>query len=156
PSSTRSSGHVTSSVASPWGIEMSREKSTPTFLIAGAGGQTGATGNHAVRQLLARKFPVRAFVFRDDRRSEQLAEAGADVAVGDLRDIAVVRRAMRGVRRAYFVYPIAEGLLEAATVFAAAAKEAGVEAIVEMSQISARADHASPAARQHWLAEHIF
>ena len=41
------------------------------------------------------------------------------------------------------------------TVFAVAAKEAGLEAIVNMSQISARADHPSPASRQHWLAERI-
>jgi hypothetical protein len=32
----------------------------------------------------------------------------------------------------------------------------GVEAIVNMSQISARPDHLSPAARQHWLAERVF
>jgi uncharacterized protein YbjT (DUF2867 family) len=128
---------------------------TPTFLIAGAGGRTGATGNHAARRLLASNFPVRAFVFRADQRSAQLAELGAEVVVGDLRDIDAVRRAMRGVSRAYFVYPIAEGLLEATTVFAAAAKEARLEAIVNMSQISARADHPSPAARQHWLGERI-
>ena len=125
------------------------------FLITGAGGRIGATGNHAVRQLLARQLPVRAFVFHADQRSEQLAELGAEVVVGDLRDIESVRRAMLGVTRAYFVYPIAEGLLEATGVFAVAAKEAKLEAIVNMSQISARADHLSPAARQHWLAEHI-
>lgn len=131
------------------------KKTASRFLITGAGGRTGATGNWAVRQLLARKLPVRAFVFRADQRSEQLAELGADVIVGDLRDIEAVRRAMRGVTRAYFVYPIVEGLLEATTVFAAAAKEAGLDAIVNMSQISARADHPSPASRQHWLAERI-
>jgi NAD(P)H dehydrogenase (quinone) len=125
------------------------------FLIAGAGGRLGATGNHVVRQLLERKLPVRAFVFHADQRSEQLAALGAEVVVGDLRDIETVRRAMRGISRAYLVYPIAEGLLEATTVFAVAAKEAGLEAIVNMSQISARADHLSPAARQHWLAEHV-
>ena len=59
------------------------------------------------------------------------------------------------VARAYFTYPLAERLLEATTIFAAAAKEAGVEAIVNMSQITARDDHPSPAARQHWLAERV-
>src|SRR5258708_25585071 len=98
---------------------------TAKFLIAGAGGSLGATGNHAVRQLLARKLPVRAFVFRADRRSEQLAELGAEIVVGDLRDIEAMRRAMHGITRAYFVYPLAEGLLDAITVFAAAARDAG-------------------------------
>ena len=94
------------------------------FLIADAGGAHGATGNHVVRQLLAKKLPVRAFVFHADQRAERLAALGAEVVVGDLRDIEVVRRAMRGITRAYFVYPLAEGLLEATTVFAVAAKEA--------------------------------
>jgi uncharacterized protein YbjT (DUF2867 family) len=125
------------------------------YLIAGAGGRHGATGNHVARQLLARKLPVRAFVFHADERSEQLASLGAEVVVGDLRDIEVVRSAMRGITRAYFVYPIAEGLLEAITVFAAAAKEARVEHIVNMSQMTARADFPSEAARRYWLAERI-
>jgi NAD(P)H dehydrogenase (quinone) len=126
-----------------------------TFLIAGAGGSHGATGNYVVRQLLDRKLPVRAFVFHADQRSEKLEALGAEVVVGDLRDVEAVRRAMRGITRAYFVYPLAEGLLEAITVFAAAAKEAGVESIVNMSQITARADFPSQAARQYWLGERI-
>jgi uncharacterized protein YbjT (DUF2867 family) len=127
----------------------------PRFLVAGAGGSHGATGNHVVRQLLDRRLPVRAFVFRADERSEQLEALSAEITVGDLRDIHAVRRAMRGITRAYFVYPLAEGLLEAITVFAAAAKEAGVEFIVNMSQITARADFPSQAARQYWLGERI-
>jgi NAD(P)H dehydrogenase (quinone) len=126
------------------------------FLVVGAGGRTGATGNHVVRQLLARKLPVRALVFRADQRSEQLAALGAEVVVGDLHDLSAVRRAMRDVTRAYFVYPLAEGLLEAATLFCAAAKEAGVESIVFMSQLTARDDFPSLAARRYWLAERIF
>jgi NAD(P)H dehydrogenase (quinone) len=81
------------------------------FLIAGAGGRHGATGNLAVRQLLARKQPVRAFVFRADERSEHLAGLGAEIVVGDLHDITAVRGAMRSVARAYFTYPLAERLL---------------------------------------------
>ncbi len=131
------------------------QNTTPTFLIAGAGGRHGATGNYVVRQLLDRELRVRAFVFHADQRSEQLAALGAEIVVGDLRDITAVRGAMRGVARAYFTYPLAEGLLEATTVFAAAAKEAGAQAIVNMSQITAREDHPSPAARQHWLSERV-
>jgi uncharacterized protein YbjT (DUF2867 family) len=125
------------------------------FLVAGAGGQHGATGNHVVRQLLARKLPVRAFVFHADQRSERLVALGAEVVVGDLHDIEGMRRAMRGITRAYFVYPLEEGLLEAITTFAAAAKEAGVEYIVNMSQITARADFPSEVGRRYWLGERI-
>jgi len=62
---------------------------------------------------------------------------------------------MRGITRAYFVYPLAEGLLDAITIYAAAAKEAGVEFIVNMSQITARSDFPSVAARRYWLGERI-
>jgi NAD(P)H dehydrogenase (quinone) len=126
------------------------------FLIAGAGGNHGATGNHVVRQLLDRKLPVRAFVFRADQRSEQLKALGAEIVVGDIKDIDGVRRAMRGTTRAYFVYPMADGLLDAITVFAVAAKEAGVEFIVNMSNITSREDFPSQAARRYWLGERIF
>src|SRR5262249_48126194 len=60
------------------------------------------------------------------------------------------------VRRAYFVYPIRPGIIQATAYFAQAAKEAGVEVIVNMSQISARADARSHAARDHWVAERVF
>lgn len=126
------------------------------FLIAGAGGRHGATGNHVARQLLAKNLTVRAFVFHADQRSEALEALGAEVVVGDVKDIEAMRRAMREVTRAYFVYPMADGLLDAITVFAAAAKEAGVEYVVNMSQITAREDFPSQAARRYWLGERIF
>ena len=43
---------------------------------------------------------------------------------------------LSGVQRAYFVYPIRPGILQATAYFAQAAKEAGVDGIVNMSQIS--------------------
>jgi NAD(P)H dehydrogenase (quinone) len=125
------------------------------FLIVGAGGMVGSTGNHAARQLIAKGLPVRAFVHRDDERADQLRQLGAEIAVGDLRDFEVVRAALDGVQRAYFTYPIADGLLEATTIFAAAGRDAGLESMVNMSQITARPNHPSPASRQHWLAERL-
>lgn len=123
-----------------------------TILVTGATGKTGAS---VIGQLIDKGFPVRALVRRADERSERLAALGAAVIVGDLLDIASVRSAVDGVNRAYFVYPPAEGLLEATTCFAQAAKEAGLEAVVNMSQIIAREGHPSPLTRQHWLAERV-
>jgi uncharacterized protein YbjT (DUF2867 family) len=60
------------------------------------------------------------------------------------------------VQRAYFCYPISPGIVQASAQFAQAAKEARVEVIVNMSQISARDDAKSDAARQHWLSERVF
>lgn len=125
------------------------------FLSVGAGGSHGATGNHVARQLLARGLAVRAFVRQADERADQLKELGAEIVVGDIHDYKIVRAALDGVQRAYFTYPLAEGLLEATTIFASAGKQTGLQSMVNMSQITARADHASPAARQHWLAERV-
>jgi uncharacterized protein YbjT (DUF2867 family) len=64
---------------------------------------------------------------------------------------------MAGVRRAYFCYPPqGDRLVDATTIFAVAARDAGVETLVNMSQISARDDSESPLARHHWLSENIF
>ncbi|MFC5003237.1 NmrA family NAD(P)-binding protein [Dactylosporangium cerinum] len=122
------------------------------FLVTGA---TGKTGAYAVRQLRDRDAPVRALVHRADARSAELAAAGAEVMVADLLDPAAVSAATRDVTAAYFTYPIIPGLLEATTIFAQAAAEARVAAVVNMSQISARREAGSHAARQHWLAERV-
>ena len=111
------------------------------FLITGA---TGATGGAAAAQLLDKGERVRAFVHRKDARSEALRKRGAEVVVGDLLDFDAVREALNGVNRAYFVYPIRPGLVQATAQFAQSALEAGVEGIVNMSQISARGDAKEP------------
>jgi NAD(P)H dehydrogenase (quinone) len=126
------------------------------FLIVGAGGRVGATGYHATRQLIEKGLPVRAFVRRADERAAELETLGADVAVGNLRNFDDVSAALDGVQRAYFTFPVADGLVEATTIFAAAGQQAGLESVVNMSQITARPDHPSPASRQHWLAERVF
>ena len=76
------------------------------FLVTGA---TGAIGSAAATQLLDKGRRVRAFVHREDERSESLRRRGAEVVVGDLLDFDVVREALKGVNRAYFVYPIRPG-----------------------------------------------
>ena len=124
----------------------------PTILVTAATGKTGAA---VVEQLAARDLPVRALARRSDQRSERLAALGAEVIVGDLLDIDSLRAALDGVKRAYFVYPPAAGLLEATANLAVAGEEAGLEALVNMSQIIARAGHPSPLSRQHWLAERV-
>jgi uncharacterized protein YbjT (DUF2867 family) len=123
------------------------------FLITGA---TGATGGAAAALLLDKARQVRAFVHREDERSDALRKRGAEVVVGDLLDFDTVRRALQGVSRAYFVYPIRPGLIQATAQFAQSAIEAGVDAIVNMSQVSARSDAKSHSAREHWLAERVF
>lgn len=126
---------------------------TGKILITGA---TGSTGGYAIEQLLEKGHEVRALVHRIDDRSRRLEDKSAEVVAGDYLDLDAMRTAVKGVRRAYFVYPIRPGIIQASAYFAQAARDAGVEAIVNMSQISAREDARSHAARDHWVAERVF
>jgi NAD(P)H dehydrogenase (quinone) len=119
-------------------------------------GATGDTGRATVDELLARGHKVRALAHGQDDRSKRLQERGVEVVYGDLLDFGQVRAALSGVQRAYFVYPIRPGILQATAYFAQAAKEAGVDGIVNMSQKSAREDAKSHAATDHWLSERVF
>ena len=119
-------------------------------------GATGDTGRATVDELLARGHRVRALAHGQDERSKRLQERGVEVVYGDLLDFGQVKAALNGVRRAYFVYPIRPGILQATAYFAQAAKEAGLDGIVNMSQISAREHAKSHAATDHWLAERVF
>ncbi|WP_245329296.1 NmrA family NAD(P)-binding protein [Bradyrhizobium centrolobii] len=127
--------------------------SETSILVSGA---TGRTGGAAVDELLKMGQPVRAYVRADEKRAAALRRRGVDIAVGDFTDIDDIRRAMEGIRSAYFLHPIAPGIIGAAAYFAQAAKEAGVSAIVNMSQISARRESASHAAQDHWVSERVF
>lgn len=124
-----------------------------SILVSGA---TGRTGGAAIDELLQMGKRVRAYVRSDDERAAALRARGVDIAIGDFTDIDQIRAAMEGVSSAYFLHPIAPGILGAAAYFAQAAKEAGVGAIVNMSQISARRESTSHAAQDHWVSERVF
>jgi uncharacterized protein YbjT (DUF2867 family) len=125
-------------------------------LVCGAAGRVGRTGNFVARQLLERGIPVRAWVRKQDERSAQLADAGAEIVLGDMNSMADHRRALLGVRRAYFTGAVVEQLCDQTVMFAIAGLDEGLEAIVNMSQFTVKEDTPSPATRQHWLSEHVF
>jgi uncharacterized protein YbjT (DUF2867 family) len=122
------------------------------ILVTGA---TGATGGNALKILKSSGVDVRAFVHEEDERATQLRADGVEVVRGDLLDIETVRAALEGVSAAYYVYPLAPGNLVGTVNFAQAAKEAGVKAIVNLSQMTSRRDSLSHAAKDHWLAEQV-
>src|SRR5260370_37249133 len=100
-------------------------------LITGA---TSDTGGYAIEQLLQKGQEVRALVHRIDDRSQRLEDKGVEVVAGDYLDLDAMRAAVQGVRRAYFVYPIRPGIIQATAYFAQAAREAGLDAGVNLSQ----------------------
>jgi uncharacterized protein YbjT (DUF2867 family) len=124
-----------------------------TILVTTANGDTGRP---MVDFLLGKGFQVRAMVRKDDDRAQQLRDRGAEVVYGDLLSFRDVRAALTGVQRAYFNYPVGEGLVEAAVMFAQAAKEQNLELIVNMSQIQSRPQARSKATQNHWLSEQVF
>src|SRR6516165_2242451 len=97
---------------------------------------TGETGRYTVQRLVEKGHAIRALVHREDERSEALRSAGAEIVVGDLLEH--------------------DDAIRATAYFADAAKRAGLEAVVNLSQISARENSKSHAARDHWIAERVF
>src|SRR6516162_3193811 len=129
-----------------------------SILVTGAAGQLGAVGRTVTSLLLERGLPVRAMVHREDDRAAALRAAGAEVVVGDLLEPADVYRVVSGCGRVYFGMSVSPGYLEATVTMAAVAREIGVDALVNMSQmtVSQMSIHnttPSPQQRQHWLSE---
>ena len=126
---------------------------TDKFLVTGA---TSETGGYTVRRLLEKGYAVRAMVHKEDERAEALRRAGAEVVVGDLFEHDDAIRATADITAAYFCYPVRPGIIQTTAYFTDAARRAGLKAVINMSQISAREDSKSHAARDHWIAERIF
>lgn len=139
--------------------------SHPILVTGAAGGKQGSTGRVVASLLLEQGIPVRALVHKLDSRCDELQEKGAEVVEGDLLNPASIQAAMQNVKRAYFTYPVADGLLEAATIFAVAARAEDLELVVNNSQFqgipgdpSFRDLRHAPSFRnlQHRLADRIF
>jgi NADPH:quinone reductase-like Zn-dependent oxidoreductase len=86
---------------------------TLKVLITGA---TGDTGRAAVEAAIAIGLDARAMVHKKDARSEALEKRGVEVALGDHLEIDTLRAAMEGVDAAYFVWPVAPGLIAAIVI----------------------------------------
>ena len=128
------------------------------ILVTGAAGQIGAIGRTVTSLLLERGLAVRALVRREDDRAAALRAAGAEVVIGDLLEPADVFRVVSGCSRVYFGMSVSPGYLEATVTMAAVAREVGVEALVNISQMTVsqmNIQNTTPSRqqRQHWLGE---
>ena len=113
------------------------------ILVTGA---TGKVGSEAVRLLRQRDMPVRALV-RNPRKAAALAQAGAELALGDLEDPLTIDEAMAGIATVVLVSP-GRPAQELNVVHSAA--RAGVQHVVKITS-NASAD--SPIARRRWQIE---
>jgi uncharacterized protein YbjT (DUF2867 family) len=89
-------------------------------------------------------------------RAQGLRNLGAEVVFGDMMSLRDIRLVMDDVQRAYFCFPLAEGLVEAAVIFAQATKEQNLELIVNMSHKQSRPAARSKATQNHWSSERVF
>ncbi|MBX7431878.1 NAD(P)H-binding protein [Mycobacterium sp. Y57] len=97
----------------------------------------GQVSQSVVELLRSKGEPVRAMVRLDDSLAGRLRELGAEVVVGELTTPADVLTAMRGVTRMFFNTSISVDYLQKAAFVCAAARElAGLEVIVNLSQMT--------------------
>jgi uncharacterized protein YbjT (DUF2867 family) len=114
-----------------------------------------------VELLRQRGLPVRAFVHREDERSESLRAIGAEIVVGDLTRVEDVSRALDGVKRIHFGLSVSAEYLEATVTMAALGRNLGEREVLlnmsqmTVSQMSATRMTDSPQHRQQWLGEQV-
>lgn len=101
------------------------------ILVTGA---TGKVGSEAVLGLRRRQVPVRALV-RDRPKAQSLADAGAEIAVGDFDAPASLTLAVDGVDTVLLISPGADPAQELAVIDAAAL--AGVRHVVKLTSKAA-------------------
>jgi uncharacterized protein YbjT (DUF2867 family) len=128
------------------------------ILVTGAAGDLGAIGRNVTAMLLSKGHKVRALVRREDERSDALRRLGAEVVKGDLTDLTSMHQAIEGCARIYFGMSVSPAYLEATVNTAAVARHHGVEAFVNMSQMtvaqmSITETTDSPQHKLHWLSE---
>jgi uncharacterized protein YbjT (DUF2867 family) len=133
---------------------------TAPLLVTGATGRVGGVGRKVVALLRRRGLPVRAFVHHDDERADELRALGAEVIAGDLTRPDDIVRALEGCRRMYFALSVSPEYLAATVMVAAVARELGIDALVNISQMtvsqmSLRWMSDSSQQRQHWMAERV-
>ena len=128
----------------------------PILVTSAAGGRQGKTGRHVAEQLLARGVGVRALVRKLDERSERLRALGAEIFEGDFLNIRSVQRAAEGASAIYFAYPVQDGLMDATAAMAVAAREAGVNRLVNLVMLQSSPDAPTPRMRQNYLSEQVF
>ena len=97
------------------------------ILISGA---NGTAGRAVITHLVRRGAPVRALV-SNSNSARAIAASGADPVVGDMRDGAVLRRALAGIATVYHIGPalMAEEI-DVGRKFIAEARETGIERFV--------------------------
>src|SRR3974377_1065520 len=130
------------------------------ILVTGAAGRVGAIGRTVTELLLKQGKAVRAMVRNQDERAQVLRDMGAEVVVGNLLDLDSMHRVIAGCETMYFGMSVSEDYLAATVNVAAVAKHHGVNAFINMSQMtlsqmSITETTPSPQHKLQWLSEQV-
>lgn len=124
----------------------------PKILVTSGAGQTGL---QVALQLRQKGYPVRAFAWRKDHRTDLLTQAGVEVFVGNAYSVSDLIEAMDGCQRAYCCPPTASNGLHFVNCFAVAAEARGIEHVVYLGQWLGHATHPSYMSRETFLGERV-
>jgi uncharacterized protein YbjT (DUF2867 family) len=114
------------------------------ILVTGAGGKTGRA---IIRALIAKGATVRALVHRPEQVTSIQDQGAQEIAVGDMRDQAVMEQAARRVRAIYHICPnVSPDEVAIGQVVIAAARAAGTERLVYHSVLHPQTE----AMPHHW------
>jgi NAD(P)H dehydrogenase (quinone) len=123
-----------------------------SFLVASA---MDTVGKMVAMRLLERSRVVRVLARRSNDSIPELQALGANVIFADIFDPDAMAPALAGITNAYFFHPNLATRPHIAAQFGRLASRAGVAAIVNVSQVTARSDTRSPNAQSHWRAERL-
>ena len=128
------------------------------ILVTGAAGRVGGVGGRVTELLLRQGKAVRAMVRNEDERAQALRDMGAEVVVGNLLDLDSMHEVIDGCETMYFGMSVSADYLAATVNTAAVAKNHGVRAFINMSQMtlsqmSITQTTASPQHKLQWLSE---
>ncbi len=112
-------------------------------------GVTGDVGGKTLSLLQDAGVPVRAIV-RRQRQANALAARGIDARVADLGDVHALTRALEDVDQLFLVTAVSPDQAEHGAVGVAAARSAGVRALVHLSASDAAEDSPLPWANAIW------
>ena len=119
----------------------------PKILVTSA---TGNTGYQVAQQLLDQGQNIRVMSRTNNSTIQHLRQRGAEVTLGRIDSRQDMKKALSGVQRAYYCYPIIENLLASTRMFAELAQAEGIESVVNIGQYLAELDkHPSKQTNEH-------
>lgn len=126
---------------------ISHEHRLIMILVVGA---TGNVGREAIRQLAARKIPVRAFVHGAMKKNLDFSPS-VETVLGDLWDPQTIEPALAGISKALLISNLSPHIVELQGNFIRSAQKAGKTHLVKLSGLATFPD--SPVTSGRWHAK---